>query len=876
MRLGQRELFPESKFRTPARANVSPPAARLVEAALAESPFVILDAPAGYGKTTALAAWATSTTSWIPIWVRLDAHDNDAVTLARAIAAAIETVTDAPSRRTETLLAASVTAEPRQLATALANDLDDIAHVALALDDLHHLTSADALELLEELLDGLGATTRIAASSRVEPPLGLTRRRVRGDVVEIGVPELLLDLHQIEAMLTAAGIGDPRCAESILERSGGWAAAAVLLVGRAGVDASPRESGVGRVDGEFAIDEFLRTEVFEDLDPQLQRFVLTTSLLRDFDLEACKAVLGVADVRDLFDEVRRRGLIDWGSGDHGGAFVAHYHDRIADFLRRELTATTAPAELVELHRRAASVSSRADAIDLLLEVGEVGAAAELVVEAGRAMLDTPGARVPRSWLASFDESARAAHPWLRLLTGTAALEDGDIPGGAALLDGLFEEMQGRGDRIGALRAGYGRAEAHLVWGEVAATAALTDASERLTTTADERVRVLCLRLWLEYFRVDWDAVAAALDEAFSLAIGQCHDLGRSAIALGLGTEFLFAPTGPTWLSDRCAELSHRIEKDAMARTSLELIRAAASIVGGDLNDAEALVAGVDERAIELGGLNWLGLAADRVRLALALSVGDHATVDLLVDAARRVLPDSDRHQQERAMYAYALARSGWSLGRPERVRAGQLLIGDVTSNDRPDTVVTEAVIAAMVHRNEGDVEAAQARLASIRDLQHAIRFCFMTGLPDLELATILLELDETSSAIETARPTLLLLSALGAWGVLRLEGADTHRAVLEVCTDDPQVGEFARDALAGLAETKPFAGFVVRSNGERITTREFEVLRLVMAGRSNREIATALFIGERTVKSHMTTLMRKLEVSSRTAAVARARDLGIE
>lgn len=876
MRLGQRELFPVSKFRAPARVDVSPPAARLVEAALGEAPFVILDAPAGYGKSTALAVWATSTTSWNPIWVRLDAHDNDAVTLACAISTAIEAATGAPSLRTETLLAGSITAEPRQLATALANDLDDIGKVTLVLDDLHHLTSRDALELLEELLDGLGATTRIAAASRVEPPLGLTRRRVRRDVVEIGVPELLLDQRQIESMLTAAGIRDPRFAESILERSGGWPAAAVLLVGRAGVDAAPQESGTGRVDGEFAIDEFLRTEVFADLDPHLQRFVLATSLLRDFDLEACKAVLDTADVRDLFAEIRRRGLIEWGPGDHGGALVARYHDRIAEFLRRELAATTAPAELVELHRRAASVSSRPHAIDLLLAVGEVEAAATLVADAGRAMLDTPGARVPRTWLASFDEPARAANPWLRLLTGTAALEDGDIARGVERLDGLLEEMQGRGDRIGALRAGYARAEAHLVWGEVGAAAALTDSLELLTTTADERVQVLCLRLWLEYFRVDWDAVAAALEEAFASAIGQCHDLGRSAIALGLGTEFLFAPTGPVWLSDRCAELSHRIENDAMARTSLELIRAAANIVSGDVNDAEALVAGVDERAIELGGLNWLGLAADRVRLALALAVGDHATVDLLVDAARRVLSDSDRHQQERAMYAYALARSGWSLGRPERVRAGQLLIGDVASNDRPDTVVTDAVIAAMVHRNEGDVETAQSRLASVRDLQHAIRFCFMTGLPDLELAAILLELGETGSAIETARPTLLSLSALGAWGVLRSEGADTHRAVLEVCTVDPQVGEFARDALAGLASTKPFAGFVVRSNGERITTREFEVLRLVMAGRSNREIATALFIGERTVKSHMTTLMRKLEVSSRTAAIARARDLGIE
>jgi ATP/maltotriose-dependent transcriptional regulator MalT len=68
---------------------------------------------------------------------------------------------------------------------------------------------------------------------------------------------------------------------------------------------------------------------------------------------------------------------------------------------------------------------------------------------------------------------------------------------------------------------------------------------------------------------------------------------------------------------------------------------------------------------------------------------------------------------------------------------------------------------------------------------------------------------------------------------------------------------------------------VVPETGARLTARELEVLRLVAAGGSNREIGRRLFISERTVKSHMTSLMRKLNVASRTAAVARGRSLGI-
>ena len=60
-----------------------------------------------------------------------------------------------------------------------------------------------------------------------------------------------------------------------------------------------------------------------------------------------------------------------------------------------------------------------------------------------------------------------------------------------------------------------------------------------------------------------------------------------------------------------------------------------------------------------------------------------------------------------------------------------------------------------------------------------------------------------------------------------------------------------------------------------LTPRELEVLRLVADGSSDREIAKALFIGPATVRTHLANAFAKLEVGSRTAAVAAARRLGI-
>lgn len=65
-----------------------------------------------------------------------------------------------------------------------------------------------------------------------------------------------------------------------------------------------------------------------------------------------------------------------------------------------------------------------------------------------------------------------------------------------------------------------------------------------------------------------------------------------------------------------------------------------------------------------------------------------------------------------------------------------------------------------------------------------------------------------------------------------------------------------------------------RAPETQLTLREAEVLGLVAAGHSNRKIGQALFLSEATVKSHLVHIFTKLGVSSRTSAVARARELG--
>ncbi|MEW2619324.1 AAA family ATPase [Streptomyces sp. NPDC048106] len=73
----------------------------------------------------------------------------------------------------------------------------------------------------------------------------------------------------------------------------------------------------------------------------------------------------------------------------------------------------------------------------------------------------------------------------------------------------------------------------------------------------------------------------------------------------------------------------------------------------------------------------------------------------------------------------------------------------------------------------------------------------------------------------------------------------------------------------GVAAKRPQRGGR-RANGNRLSPRELEVTRLVATGRSNRQIAEALFLSPKTVAQHLSSAMRKLGVSSRTALAVRA------
>jgi DNA-binding CsgD family transcriptional regulator len=89
------------------------------------------------------------------------------------------------------------------------------------------------------------------------------------------------------------------------------------------------------------------------------------------------------------------------------------------------------------------------------------------------------------------------------------------------------------------------------------------------------------------------------------------------------------------------------------------------------------------------------------------------------------------------------------------------------------------------------------------------------------------------------------------------------------------LGVWAGARLFRRAPAAPFEANTQVQQTLRISERELQVLELLAAGRSNKEIASRLEVSPNTVKTHVANLYEKLEVRRRTEAILRARELGM-
>jgi LuxR family maltose regulon positive regulatory protein len=882
--------------------------ARLIEALNegAARELVLVCTPAGFGKTTLLADWAKAA-RWPVAWLSLDPDDNDPARFWRYVVAALDRVCGGLGDQLLPLLTGPGAKSSKGVVTALINEIEaQASDLVLVLDDYHVVESPSIHDAVTFLLSRTPRRLHLAVSSRSDPPLPLARLRARDQLVELRAADLRFTSAESAAFLRQVWQLDlsPDMVAGLETRTEGWAVglqlAALSLRQRSDLDAFlDAFTGSHR----YVLD-YLSEEVLERQPERVRAFMLHSSILDRMTAPLCDAITGGADGQDILEELERANLFVVPLDEQRRWY--RFHHLFAGALRARLRRVEA-SRVPDLHRRAAEWCERHGLIDDAIRhasaAGDTTWAARLAEQHLNETFQRGETAVLARWIALLPDDAVHAHPGLWLAHGMQDLHAGHLDAVEQCLEHADRVIGSKGSQqklqlptdggmVSDLRAAVAilRAELATVRGDVEGSAHF--ASSALEHTPDdERGPRLWARLllasadWMSGRLVDAESVfaevlaeARAAPEVYPM-IATCFPLGRVRHARGKLDAALrtyedglrFAAEGRPLPNLYHAAESHLgmgqvlYERDELDRAlyhidaGIELGRQLVDLTTPLLGlvtlawirqaggDRDAALAAMNEACELRGNPNvvamWNPAPSERARLLL---VQGH------IDEAKRWTEEHGLGPDDPLTYArerdyLVLARVLTTQGLPDRaLRLLERLDRSATSQNRALSLIQIRTVRALALQAAGNQSGALTVLGEALALSQRQGFIRVFADEGAPLDALLRSLVSTH-----ARTRVGAVSAQLRQQVSRiLQAFESRNAARE--------------------QPRPAADLI-----EALTLRELEVLGLIADGRSNREIAKDLVVTVDTVKKHTSHIFIKLGATSRTHAVARARELDL-
>lgn len=856
---------------------------REVIAAMTTKRLTLLAAPAGSGKTT-LAAMAVQSIPAVEVaWLSLDREDNDPTTFLIALITSLQTIDPSIGQWVVQTLETHAAADFIRLMGILVNDLSERVDnpLLVVLDDLHLLTEPTVCAGLNYLLEWMPPHLHLLATTRYDPPLALAKVRARGQLAEFRLAHLLFTAEETAHLLnTELSLALPASdIAHIHQRSEGWIAGVRLLALSLGQIAPAKRSDfLARLNAqEQYVFELLAEEVLAQQPQEVRDFLLATTILRELTPELCRQVTQREDAGDLLAALYRRNLFLVAVEGENASRTYRYHALFHDFLRQRLEGQ--PRVWVQaLHRRAAAVTMPTHALYHYVQAEAWEDAATLLGHIGQDALWQGRYLTLREWLGWVPATLRQHYPWLLFLEAFLMYHDGDMPRAYPLLQEALKQFQANGDKAGeweTIGALIGNMQG--VTDEEGAAYYLNLCHYLLANPVQTplRARVLIGLAWWNTFAGDRTTFPGYVDEAMALC-RTTNDLKTyGAVIPHLSIPFFAMPNGRMKITAFYKEFLERFGNNSPLGVwaHLTLLGAAFSVGDWQQMRREKLLV---ETALPhthttfYWNLNWLLMG-----LYFGYAEGNNAAI--LANETQMMtllqLPWGNTvafigltWQAYRAW----LYQDGELLQRvqAERTRlANEGLVQDMT-NMGGDIIVD--TITAMMARDypkaESHLRALSARQAHFRESRY----------DHLDVRVLLAHLYLTQRQRDQAsivvREMLDDYEQVGELGFLLRHG-DAIPPLLDIADTLPPVRAIAAKTRALWAELREGRTVALPDSDERLTPREVEVLELLGKGASNREIAEQLVVTERTVKSHVTSILSKMSVTSRAQAVVRAREL---
>ena len=396
--------------------------------------LTLVCAPAGYGKTTLLSQWVNHWEKPVG-WVTLDHSDNDLVQFVRYFLAALQQVEPKVGEPIQDMLPALQPMSGTAVWMLLVNEIAaSEREFVVILDDYHEVEDRAVHEALEYFIEHMPDNLHLILATRADPPLSLPRLRARGQLTELRLSDLRFNAQEVTEFLNMVmrlnlTAEDAKALESKTE---GWIGAlqmAALSLQERRLDPTSRSEFVREFTGShrFILD-YLVEEVLKHQPPNLQEFLLKTSILKRLCGSLCDAITGRIDGQNVLERLEAANLFIIPLDDE--RLWYRYHHLFSDLLHKHLLKTF-PDHMPDLHRRASFWHEKQglmdEAIDHALAGHDFERAAALIEYNVEATLMRSEVRTFLSWMEKLTDEYVQKRPLLRFYHALALLMIGKSP-----------------------------------------------------------------------------------------------------------------------------------------------------------------------------------------------------------------------------------------------------------------------------------------------------------------------------------------------------------------------------------------------------------------------------------------------------------------